>query len=102
MPHSPGPWNVEEEAFGTLRVRDANAGPVWYFDHAEQDGRNEDVRLMIAAPELAAALRKVTANLRAELVVGPSPAPIEEDLKDTGVLEAEALLKRIDEGGGHG
>jgi len=58
-------------------------------------------RAKALAPELATALRKVTGNLRtavtwADNEVQPSYTQIEEF--KAGVLEAEALLKRIDEG----
>ncbi len=49
-----------------------------------------DAALIAAAPELAVALRKVTARLRAAYDNAPAEC----------VLEAEALLKRINEGGG--
>ena len=63
-------------------------------------------RLMVAAhkaevAELVAALRKVTANLREQIERGLerfTQASIDIDLAEQGVLEAEALLKRIDEG----
>lgn len=57
-------------------------------------------------PQLAAALRKVTANLRGviekEAMEGDEKNARGQWLVEAGVLEAEALLKRIDEGGNRG
>lgn len=66
-----------------------------------QDAYLRDQRAHDSGPELAAALRKVTAELRERIERGLeqfTQASIDIDLAEQGVLEAEALLKRIDEG----
>jgi hypothetical protein len=77
-------------------------------DRVQMAGILMEERQMVAAhreevAELAAALRKVTKNLRLLMeseLEGTDKEAFREDLENYGVLEAEALLKRIDEGGG--
>ena len=57
-PHSDGPWQgLPRGAFGMLTVCDANGRPVAYV--TESSCEHIDWRLIAAAPELLAALRRV-------------------------------------------
>lgn len=65
--------------------------------------RIKDGVLSIDPPEeLLAALRKVTAQLRRAVANQNTSEWVEPMCEQLGVLEAEALLKRIDEKGGRG
>lgn len=100
MPHSPGPWDVDPAG----SVWDANGNivvdPPWRAaGDDEATARWEANRLLfLAAPETLAALRKVTERLRERIEDNRerSPENVEKVCKDDGVLEAEAVLKRID------
>ncbi|HEV7518510.1 MAG TPA: hypothetical protein VGR07_19625 [Thermoanaerobaculia bacterium] len=93
--HTPGPW---KEGDGLSRGRFVFGADGTVVVEAAR----RNIALIAAAPELLAALRKVTAGAR-EVVdneYGHNPRLHDHWLTGTGVLEAEVLLKRIDEKGG--
>ena len=98
--HSPGPWRTGKAGVDGLHdtrhcVYDPRGGRVASApDH--NPNALADAALIAVAPELLAALRKMTDELRQAIEGSGWGYPIEDG---DAVLEAEALLKRIDEGG---
>jgi hypothetical protein len=102
MPHSPGPWewSRKEDVQHRGQLRAGDDAVVWAEVASDYDDDlptqihvdPADAALIAAAPDLLALLRKVTANFRAAIESEGLPEWLERD----GVLEAEALLKRIE------
>ena len=92
-PHSDGPWHgLPRGAFGMLTVCDAHARPVAHV--TESSFEHNDWRLIAAAPEMLAALRRLldeNDGCLCAVVAGDPP-----DVHSPGCEAARSALAKVE------